>query len=75
MNQQYVVKVHHILLNVNEALNYPNIETIKMGKTRPLHCWYLFLSNKFFTEKNFTGIQTQIIGVEGKHVPEHLIIK
>ena len=38
MNQQYVVKVHHILLNVNEALNYPNIETIKMGQTRPLHC-------------------------------------
>ena len=44
-----------------------------MGQHRPLFCLFSFFSNTFFTEKTVdaSGIQTRIVGVEGKHA-DHL---
>ena len=41
--------------------------------SRPYFCLFLFFSNTNFTEKteDVSGIQTRIVGVEGKHA-DHL---
>ena len=42
-----------------------------MGQPRPLFCLFSFLSNTIFYRKNFSGIRTRIVWVEGEHA-DHL---
>ena len=65
---------HGILLLWVVFCHYPHIYLFnsiflkKVGQPRPLLCLFSFFSNTNFTEKTvgFSGIQTWIIGVEGK---------
>ena len=43
-----------------------------MYQARPLSCLFSFFLNTNFTEKtvDFSGIQTRIVGLEGKHVDQ-----